>query len=146
MADAWIKEKMRMTKKLSGVLVVFLAASLTVTGCFIEEDVSDVFAGNPMGNHSGMATGEAPGYEGALVKATVTLNYGYIERLDIDVSSQSEPDNYAEPMVKKLTPLFIKANSFAIDATCGATFTARAVKAAGNKALYEITAGEYGEE
>lgn len=135
-----------MTKKLSGVLVVFLAASLMVTGCFIEEDISDVLAGNPMGNHSGVATGEDPGYEGAPVKVTVTLDYGYIEDVDIDVSSQSEPDNYAKPMVKKLTPLFIKANSFDIDATCGATYTARAVKAAGNKALYEITSGEYGKE
>jgi uncharacterized protein with FMN-binding domain len=137
---------MRMTKKVSGLLFVFLAASLMVTGCFIEEDLSDVLAGNPMGNYKGMATGEAPGYEGAPVKVTVTLDYGYIANLDIDVSNQSEPNNYAEPMKRKLIPLFIKANSFDIDATSGATFTAKAVKVAGNKALYEITYGEYGKE
>jgi uncharacterized protein with FMN-binding domain len=137
---------MRMTKKLSGVLFVSLAASLMVTGCFIEDDLFDVLTGNSMGNYSGVATGEAPGYEGAPVKVTVTLDYGYIEDLDMDISSQSEPDNYARPMVKKLTPLFIKANSFDIDATCGATLTARAVKAAGNQALYKITYGEYGKE
>ena len=135
-----------MIKKLSGVLVVFLAASLMVASCFIENDLSDVLAGNPMGNHSGVATGEDSGYEGAPVRVTVTLAGGYIDDLDIDVSSQSEPDNYANPMVRKLRPLFIKANSFDIDATCGATYTAKAVKAAGNKALYEITSGEYGKE
>jgi hypothetical protein len=145
MLDSSTIGKKMMTKKLFGGLFVFLATSLMVASCFVEDDLADVLGGDPMGDYSGEATGEAPGYDEAPVKVTVTLDHGYIEDLDIDVSSQSEREKYAEPMVKKITPIIIRANSFDIDATCGATRTARAVKEAGNKALYQIT-GKYGKE
>jgi uncharacterized protein with FMN-binding domain len=141
-----IGKRMMMTKKLFGGLFVFLATSLMVASCFVEDDLAAVLGGNPMGAYSGKATGEAPGYDGAPVKVTVTLGYGYIDGVDMDVSTQSDTEGYAGPMVRRLTPMIIKANSFNIDAVCGATYTARAVKIAGNKALYEITQGEYGKE
>jgi uncharacterized protein with FMN-binding domain len=142
-----------MTKKLLGILLVLLTVSLVVTACFVENDPADVPEGLPMGTFSGTADGTARGFAGE-VKVTVTLTDGRIAKetdLDIDITKEIDPQaegykNFARNMKSQIIPLIVRANSFDIDATCGASYTSPAVKAAGNKALFIITNGQYGKE
>jgi uncharacterized protein with FMN-binding domain len=141
---------MMMAKKLLSIFVVLLTISLMITACFVEYDPTDVpegvqmvdSSGNPISG--GPETGESPKGKNGSVKVTVTLTNGYISEVGI---THQEDTGYVGWL--RSAPDWIKqANSFNIDALSAATgsYAKPAVKEAGNKALYVITKGLYGEQ
>jgi uncharacterized protein with FMN-binding domain len=132
-----------MTKRLLTVMAA-VTAGLLLASCFVEYDPSDAPQSEPMGTFSGTETGESQGYTGS-IKVTVTLANGYITKVDID--GPGDAASMGGEIIRQAPGWIEQANSFDIDALASASpikFTKGAIKAAGKKALYQVTNGAYG--
>jgi fumarate reductase flavoprotein subunit len=129
-----------MTKKLLGM---FLITGLLMIGCFVENDpfegeVSEGYTDNNGGAFTGMVEGTDQGF-GGVVTVSLTLEDGYITQAR--VTGPNETEGFGNLAIAQAPAIIVSKNSVELDTLGGASYTTRAIKGAGQKALEKISSG-----